>query len=55
MKVQQMAADLNEIYKEIIGTWTMEDPTTHEQVPALYKEDLSNFIDMSRRIIFLDV
>ena len=46
MRVAQMAADLNEIYKEIIGTWTNEDGT-----PMLYQEDLSNFIDMSRRII----
>lgn len=46
MRVQQMAADLNEIYKEIIGTWQDEYGN-----PMLYKEDLSNFIDMSRRII----
>lgn len=51
MKVSQIAEDLNIIYKEIIGTWTEEDPVTHEMVPCLYKEDLSNFIDMSRRII----
>lgn len=46
MKVSQIATDLNEIYKEIIGTWTDDQGN-----PMLYKEDLSNFIDMSRRII----
>ena len=46
MKVSQIATDLNEIYKEIIGTWQNDDGT-----PMLYQEDLSNFIDMSRRII----
>ena len=46
MKVTQMANTLNEVYKEIIGTWVDEQGN-----PELYKEDLSNFIDMSRRIV----
>ena len=46
MKVTQMAETLNEVYKEIIGTWTDEQGN-----PELFKEDLSNFIDIGKRII----
>lgn len=46
MKVKQIAADLNEIFKELIGTY---NPETQEGIP-LYKEDLSNFIDVGRKI-----
>lgn len=45
MKVSQIASDLNTIFEEIIGTWTDPDGNA-----LLYKEDLSNFIDMGRKI-----
>lgn len=47
MKVTQMAETLNYVFKEIIGTFT-PDPDTGEL--PLYKEDLSNFVDMGRKI-----
>ena len=47
MKVTQMANDLNVIFKEIIGTFE-PDPDTGEL--PLYKEDLSNFVDMGKKI-----
>lgn len=47
MKVTQMAETLNIVFKEIIGTFTPEDPDA--ELP-LYKEDLSNFVDMGRKI-----
>ena len=47
MKVTQMADTLNIVFKEIIGTFTPEDPDA--ELP-LYKEDLSNFVDMGRKI-----
>lgn len=47
MKVTQMADDLNVIFKEIIGTFE-PDPDTGEL--PLYKEDLSNFVDMGKKI-----
>lgn len=47
MKVTQMANTLNIVFKEIIGTFTPEDPDA--ELP-LYKEDLSNFVDMGRKI-----
>ena len=46
MKVTQMAATLNEVFKEIIGTF---EPDENGNLP-LYKEDLSNFVDMGRKI-----
>lgn len=46
MQVKQIAADLNEIFKELIGDY---NPETQEGIP-LYKEDLSNFIDVGRKI-----
>lgn len=48
MKVNQIADALNTVFEEITGTWT---PTVEgETNPALYKEDLSNFIDAGRVI-----
>lgn len=47
MKVTQMAATLNYVFQEIIGTFE-PDPDTGEL--PLYKEDLSNFVDMGERI-----
>lgn len=47
MKVTQMADTLNIVFKEIIGTFE-PDPDTGEL--PLYKEDLSNFVDMGKRI-----
>lgn len=46
MKVTQMADTLNNVFEEIIGTF---EPDESGAVP-LYKEDLSNFIDMGRKI-----
>ena len=46
MKVNQIADDLNIVFEEIIGTFTPEEG---EEQP-LYKEDLSNFVDMGRKI-----
>lgn len=46
MYVKQMAEDLNEIFKELIGTY---DPETETGIP-LYKEDLSNFVDVGRKL-----
>lgn len=47
MKVTQMAETLNYVFQEIIGTFE-PDPDTGEL--PLYKEDLSNFVDMGERI-----
>ena len=47
MKVQQIATDLNEIFKEIVGTY---DPEANPDGIPLYEEDLSNFIDVGRKI-----
>lgn len=47
MKVTQMSETLNIVFKEIIGTFTPDDPDA--ELP-LYKEDLSNFVDMGRKI-----
>jgi hypothetical protein len=47
MQVKQIANDLNEIFKELIGTYDPED--NPDGIP-LYKEDLSNFIDVGRKI-----
>ena len=47
MKVTQIAEDLNEIFKEIVGTY---DPETNPDGIPLYKEDLSNFVDVGRKI-----
>lgn len=47
MKVTQMAETLNYVFQEIIGTFE-PDPDTGEL--PLYKEDLSNFVDMGRKI-----
>lgn len=46
MKVTQMADTLNEVFKEIIGTF---EPDESGELP-LYKEDLSNFVDMGKKI-----
>ena len=46
MLVSQISKDLNEIFKELIGTY---NPETNEGIP-LYEEDLSNFIDVGRKI-----
>lgn len=46
MKVSQIAEDLNYVFSEIIGNY---NPETQEGIP-LYKEDLSNFIDVGRKI-----
>lgn len=46
MKVTQIAEDLNIVFSELIGTY---NPETNEGIP-LYKEDLSNFIDVGRKI-----
>ena len=46
MKVTQMADTLNEVFKEIIGTF---EPDENGDLP-LYKEDLSNFVDMGKKI-----
>lgn len=46
MKVSQIASDLNIIFDELIGDYNPEDGTG---IP-LYKEDLSNFIDVGRKI-----
>lgn len=46
MKVTQMANTLNVVFKEIIGTF---EPDENGDLP-LYKEDLSNFVDMGRKI-----
>lgn len=46
MKVTQIASDLNYIFEELVGTYNPEDETG---IP-LYKEDLSNFIDVGRKI-----
>ena len=50
MKVKQIAEDLNIIFKELVGTY---NPETEEGIP-LYKEDLSNFIDVGRKIVASD-
>ena len=47
MKVTQMADTLNIVFKEIIGTITPEDPDAEH---PLYKEYLTNFVDMGRKI-----
>lgn len=47
MKVNQIAEDLNIIFKELVGTY---NPETEEGIP-LYNEDLSNFIDVGRKIV----
>lgn len=46
MKVTQIAEDLNYIFSEIVGTY---DDETGEGIP-LYKEDLSNFVDVGMKI-----
>lgn len=46
MKVSQIAEDLNIIFKEVIGTF---EPDENGDLP-LYKEDLSNFVDMGLKI-----
>ena len=46
MKVKQIAEDLNYIFSELVGTY---NPETETGVP-LYKEDLSNFIDVGMKI-----
>lgn len=46
MLVSQIASDLNYVFEELIGTY---DPETDTGIP-LYKEDLSNFIDVGRKI-----
>lgn len=46
MKVTQIAEDLNYIFSELVGTY---NPETETGIP-LYKEDLSNFIDVGMKI-----
>lgn len=46
MKVFQIAETLNDIFSELIGDYNEE---TGEGIPS-YKEDLSNFIDVGRKI-----
>lgn len=45
MKVTQMATVLNDVFEEIIGSYV-----DAEGNPNIFKEDLSNFIDMGRYI-----
>lgn len=46
MRVAQIASDLNYIFSELVGTY---NPETETGIP-LYKEDLSNFIDVGMKI-----
>lgn len=50
MIIRQVAADLNEVFKEVIGTYTNSEGQEVNTGIPLYKEDLSNFVDVGKQL-----